>query len=68
MRGAASEWERINARFDDRWGASIPLPTNPETKSRAAFDNVQGNGIHARLGTCSCHAVACRCPARPRQL
>ncbi len=36
-------------------GATVPLPTNPETKSRAAFDNVQGNGIDA-LGYC--HEVA----------
>ena len=43
------------ARFDNQWGATVPLPTNPESKSRAAFDNVQGNGIDA-LGYC--HGVA----------
>ena len=42
-------------RYDDRWGATVPLPSNPESKSRAAFDNVQGNGIDA-LGYC--HGVA----------
>ena len=43
------------SRFDGRWGATVTLPTNPESKSRAAFDNVQGNGIDA-LGYC--HGVA----------
>lgn len=43
------------ARFDNQWGATVPLPTNPESKSRAAFDNVQGKGIDA-LGYC--HGVA----------
>jgi hypothetical protein len=40
-------------RYDDRWGATLPLPSNPESKSRAVFDNVQG--IDA-LGYC--HGVA----------
>jgi hypothetical protein len=44
------------SRFDHRWGATVPLPTNPEAKSRGAFDNAQeGNGMDA-LGYC--HEVA----------
>ncbi|MCW2625332.1 hypothetical protein [Mycobacterium sp.] len=40
------------SRFDGRWGATVPLPTNPETKSRAAFDNLnEGTGIDA-MGYC----------------
>ena len=42
-------------RFGDRWGATVSLPTNPETKTRAAFDNARGNGIDALQ---YCHAVA----------
>ena len=34
-------------RFDGRWGATVPLPTNPKSRSRAAFDNVLGDGIDA---------------------
>jgi hypothetical protein len=42
-------------RYSGRWGAKVGLPTNPEAKSRASFDNAQGNGIDA-LGYC--HGVA----------
>ncbi|WP_445167024.1 hypothetical protein ACTXG7_24875 [Mycolicibacterium sp. Dal123E01] len=41
---------------DEQWGVTFPLPTNPETKSRNAFDNIlPGQGIDA-LGYC--HRVA----------
>ena len=50
QRIAAPGRERVG-----RWGATVGLPTNPESKSRAAFDNVQGNGIDA-LGYC--HGIA----------
>jgi len=43
------------SRYGGRLGATVGLPTNPESKSRMAFDNVQGNGIDA-LGYC--HGVA----------
>lgn len=52
LAGEGSTWMN---RYDGRWGATVGLPTNPESKSRAAFDNVQGNGIDA-LGYC--HAIA----------
>jgi len=42
-------------RFGDRWGATVPLPSNPETKSHAAFDNAFGDGIDALD---YCHGVA----------
>jgi hypothetical protein len=42
-------------RFDGRWGATVPLTTNPKSRRRAAFDNVLGDGIDA-LGYC--HGVA----------
>jgi hypothetical protein len=42
-------------RYGGRWGATVGLPTNPESKSRTTFDNVQGNGIDA-LGYC--HGIA----------
>jgi hypothetical protein len=34
-------------RYDGRWGATLGLPSNPAAKSRANFDNVQGNGVDA---------------------
>ncbi len=41
--------------YGNRWGATVPLPSNPETKSRAAFDNagepVPGSSMDA-LGYC----------------
>jgi hypothetical protein len=48
LAGEGATWMN---RYSGRWGATVGLPTNPETKSRAAFDNVQGNGIDA-LGYC----------------
>ena len=41
--------------YGNRWGATVPLPSNPETHSRKAFDNagepIPGNSIDA-LGYC----------------
>ncbi|MGJ6124923.1 hypothetical protein QN239_20365 [Mycolicibacterium sp. Y3] len=34
-------------RFDGRWGVRVPLPTNPEAKSHAKFDNIRGEGPDA---------------------
>lgn len=42
-------------RYGGRWGATVGLPTNPKSKSREVFDNVQGAGIDA-LGYC--HGIA----------
>lgn len=44
LAGEGATW--LN-RYGGRWGATVGLPTNPESKSRAAFDNMQGNGIDA---------------------
>lgn len=48
LAGEGATWMN---RYDGRWGATLGLPTNPGAKSRANFDNVQGNGIDA-LGYC----------------
>ena len=42
-------------RYGGQWGAKVGLPTNPEAKSRATFDNTEGKGIDA-LGYC--HGIA----------
>lgn len=43
-------------RFDGRWGATVSLPTNPESRSHAAFDNAgEGNGLDALS---YCHEIA----------
>ncbi|AQA04371.1 hypothetical protein BVC93_20260 [Mycobacterium sp. MS1601] len=42
-------------KFDGRWGVTVPLPSNPATKSRSAFDNIHGNGVDALS---YCHGVA----------
>jgi hypothetical protein len=52
LAGEGATWMN---RYGGRWGATVGLPTNPESKSRAAFDNAQGNGIDA-LGYC--HGIA----------